>query len=302
MALIEEDELEPYLGVIDEFSSSLEEATIVLLRRRRVFEQRRQEQNPPPSPPPNPNRYRLPNIPMPTFSGNYSKWMLFKSKFQTRIASSTELDDAEKLHYLRECLTVNARDMQAPNDTFTSLWQALQDRFDRKRIVLEIHLDELFNITKLRKESAKDLTNLLDVTLTNVRVLESLGLQQNDMSKQMFLHILCSRLDNETRKAFEMQLSPTEFPNYDDTIEFLQNRCHILESIEQGVSAEAKPTSSFKGTTKLRRFGRDVGPKTSTFVTSGNNISCPLCTKNHYINQCKRFLGLQPKDRLQQGV
>jgi Protein of unknown function (DUF1759) len=218
MTLIEKEDLEAYLDMIRPFNTIFEEAKINLFRRRKQFEQQRRKNDPPPPPPPPPKRYTFPNILMPSFSGNYIEWMMFKSKFENRIANSVELDDVEKLHYLRECLADSAKDMHAPNDTFASLWQALQDRYDRKRIVVETHLDELFNTPKMKKKSARDLSSLLDLLLRNVRVLESLGLEQNDMSWQIFLHLLCSRLDNETRKAFEMEWSGTGFLDYDESI------------------------------------------------------------------------------------
>jgi hypothetical protein len=100
-----------------------------------------------------------------------------------------------------------AATLQSPNDSFASLWTALKERFEIKRLIADNHISEIFQLKPIRHESASDLRNLLDVVMKNLRVLNTIGLPLDDLSEAMLINLLCNRLDADTRKAYELLLS-----------------------------------------------------------------------------------------------
>jgi hypothetical protein len=155
-----------------------------------------------------PATIRLPDIPLPTFSGNHNEWVYYRERFTALISTNETLKDFQKLHYLRASLKDEAAMLQSSNDTFNSLWSALTKRYEIKRIFVERHVNELFNLKALVRESSADLRHIIDTLLKNIRVLETLELTKNELSEQLIINLVCNKLDSETRKAFELQLKP----------------------------------------------------------------------------------------------
>lgn len=54
------------------------------------------------------SRRGLPRIEIPKFSGNYSTWRSFHDLFLSMVGNNVTLDNVEKMHYLKTCLTGDA--------------------------------------------------------------------------------------------------------------------------------------------------------------------------------------------------
>lgn len=81
---------------------------------------------------PNPNNtlnIKLLEIPLPKFSGKTKELSAFKLQFNNIITSNKQLSKAQKLHYLSAALINEVRVFHI------SLFQALKDRYDNKRVI-----------------------------------------------------------------------------------------------------------------------------------------------------------------------
>jgi hypothetical protein len=83
-------------------------------------------------------------------------------------------------------------------------------------------------------------------------------------------------------------------PKWDELLQFLQHRCHTLESIERrNNGAPLKITSS---TPKSSYRNYEKKSQTEAFAATSDAgrppIKCPMYEKAHYINQCSEFLAL----------
>jgi hypothetical protein len=96
-----------------------------------------------------------------------------------------------------------------------------------------------------------------------------------------------------------MQLKPEELPKYVDMIKFLQNRCHVLEGLER---SKRPTTSNLRQVAhnKTNQTQKSFQGKTNALLTSTKKFQCPMCEKPHFLNQCKEFLALTPRERLTQ--
>lgn len=242
----------------------------------------------------------LPPIVLPKFDGNHHEWVYFREAFTKLVIDNGKLQDFEKLHYLESTLEGEAKGLKSTNDTLDSLWAALKKRYEMKRVIVERHINELYDMKPIVRESSVSLRQMLATLTKNIRVLETLELSKNSLSEQLLHTLVCNRLDPDTRKALQNRLKPDVLPKFDDLIEFLEQRCHVLESIENSCAARSqnsKPAAiaSSSGYTKTQK---QPPIRTHSFMSHQKLQSqCILCNQMHYLNQCKKFLSLSPSER-----
>ncbi|GFY64389.1 DUF1758 domain-containing protein [Trichonephila inaurata madagascariensis] len=97
---------------------------------------------------------KLPEFPLPKFSGKIEEWSNFKIQFNNIISTNSQLSSEQKLHYLKAALTSKAKNLETISDSFESLFKSLQERYENKRLIVETHVKA--NIAKLNNESVKD--------------------------------------------------------------------------------------------------------------------------------------------------
>ncbi|XP_065092158.1 uncharacterized protein LOC135713000 [Ochlerotatus camptorhynchus] len=251
------------------------------------------------------SKSKLPDIPLPKFDGHYENWIYFRDQFNSIICRRENLDDFERLHYLRMCLCGEARNLQCNEETFSSLWDALTRRYENKRWLIEKHLGDLFKIPSLTSENAAGLRTMLDSFLKHIRALNALGITLDKMSELVFGQMVMMRLHPRTRREYEAEIGESEIPSWKELVDFLGNHCRMLENLEcmnkscapVTVNRTSKPSSSASGprsSSSNRAFA-------ATTTRERSKISCFLCRQNHYINQCEGFLKLTPPQRIEKA-
>jgi hypothetical protein len=174
---------------------------------------------------------QLPTIQLPRFYGDIGEWVYYHDKFTALITLNTSLTG---FVYLKASLMDDAESLQSSHDTFTSLWNALKEQFKVKRVKADEQILKLFNLKPMPRDSATELRHMIDVVIIkSQRVLETIDLKLDSLSEMFVLNLLCSRLHEETRKAFQLQLKPTVYPKWSKMLTFLKTRCHSLENYEQ---------------------------------------------------------------------
>ncbi|GFT78363.1 integrase catalytic domain-containing protein [Trichonephila clavipes] len=104
---------------------------------------------------------------------------------------------------------------------------------------------------------------------------------------------MLKKLDNESRKNFELSLKAKDVPTFDEFIAFLEQRETILLSLDKNCIVVTK--------TILRKPNLSFKTKTNLLMNqSVENKSCIVCKDktSHPIFRCKRFLELNPEKRL----
>ncbi|XP_023236884.1 uncharacterized protein LOC111635960 isoform X2 [Centruroides sculpturatus] len=226
----------------------------------------------------------LPEIPLPKFSGKYEEWSNFKMQFDNIISSNEQLSAEQKLHYLKAALVGEAKSLETLNDSFASLFQALQERYENKKLIVETHVNAILDSVKLPYESARGLRSLIDSINRNMRALKVLGYERNELSDILILNIVLQKLDKETLKQYEFSISSNDVPKLDNLISFLEKRSQILENINK--TTFVKP-----------RCSQDrVKPK-SLFIKYNSMSHCILCKQNHPVYTCDSFLRLEASQR-----
>lgn len=81
--------------------------------------------------------YRLPELKIPIFSGNFSKWLEFKEMFSSLVHNNEHIQKVHKFHYLTSYLDGEAAEVISNfdicADNYDEAWALLCERYDNKR-------------------------------------------------------------------------------------------------------------------------------------------------------------------------
>lgn len=238
------------------------------------------------------NAIKLPTIHLPTFDGNYLKWLEFRDTFESIIHSNESIPEINKFHYLRSALEGSAsvviKSIEFTAKNYKVAWDLLNERYNNKNILINKHLKALFNIDIISKESFKALRFLIDHVSKNLRALETLG-QPTDKWDVLIIFMVSAKLDPTTaRKWEEYKISLSDLPTLAEFNNFLRNRADILETAYCGRSERSeykpiqKPTKSFVASVEGPSKGR----------------LCIICNQDHFLYQCEKFQQMSLEGRI----
>ncbi|GFX68145.1 uncharacterized protein TNCV_4439681 [Trichonephila clavipes] len=203
------------------------------------------------------NSIRLPQIPFPEFSGVIAEFSNFKNQFINLISFNEQLNDSQKLYYLRACLKGESKLLESPSDSFNSLFKALEDRYETKWQLIDSH-----------------------VFHRNIRALKVLKYEQNDLSDIILINIILQKIDKESRKQFELSLKTAEVPTFDSIMKFLEKSSAVLENIARIPS------------TKMIHKNTAMSTKAKSLVVNSKKITvkpCVLRRNSHPLYKCIAF-------------
>lgn len=133
-----------------------------------------------------------------------------------------------------------AIDQQTLQDNnYEGAWRVLTKRFENLRMVVQGHITQLLNLKPMSKATHGELRALQDVVEKRVESLAFHNLKMTDqLSEAIVVNLLISKLDSETRKAWEATVDHGDLPVYSDTVEFLRNHCYMLERCDDSTLSE----------------------------------------------------------------
>ncbi|XP_053698970.1 uncharacterized protein LOC128745935 [Sabethes cyaneus] len=231
------------------------------------------------------NQIMIPPLkaPLPTFDGNYENWYAFKNMFENVMSRYQTESPAIKLYHLRNALVgaaVGVIDQDIINNgDYDAAWATLRERYEDKRVIIDKHIDAIFNIPVMTKDSGIGLRKLIDTCSKHVDTLKNLELPVVGLGEMMLLNVLAKKLDLETRKAWELSQGD-ELPEYRSTMEFLKERCRVYEK----KSRTTKPSLELN---KQSRPSSKVDVRMHSLVTT--NEKCQHCKGDHELWKCDIF-------------
>ncbi|CAK1601374.1 unnamed protein product [Parnassius mnemosyne] len=122
---------------------------------------------------------KLPQIEIAKFDGAYFRWLEFRDTFENLIHNNDKLLPISKFHYLISYLQSDTAriisNLEVSSANYADAWKLLYSRYNNKRILVNHHLNSLFSIKLLPRESERSLQFLVDHVIKNLRALASLG-------------------------------------------------------------------------------------------------------------------------------
>ncbi|XP_055605437.1 uncharacterized protein LOC129753629 [Uranotaenia lowii] len=236
----------------------------------------------------NTSRVKLPEIRLPSFSGTIREWVTFRDSFRSLIHDNEHLTKMDKFTYLRSSLQGDAlkeiNNIELSEANYDVAWKTLEVRYENKKLIVKAHLDALFALESLKKESYDGLNFLVSEFEKNLMMLQKIG-EHTESWSTILVYMLCARLDSATLRQWETHYGSKEVPTYEELLLFLQGHCSVLQSITSARSppSEARQTRSTVCHTTIRSDSR-----------------CPFCTEAwHSPFHCQRFLRLKISERVE---
>ncbi|XP_059223988.1 uncharacterized protein LOC131997292 [Stomoxys calcitrans] len=211
------------------------------------------------------------------FSGGYDKWPSFRDMFSAIYGKHPKLSPAQKLFHLR------AKTRGEPNqivkrfsltdDNFDLAWEALRQRYENKRILINHQLRKIFEIEHVSSEKGKNLRNLQYTINKCLSVLKTYNVSVMSWDP-MLVYWVSSKLPEETLTAWESSLTDHKrMPSWDQLDDFISKRLDMLESISD------------------MRNHPPVSNKSQNFHAKSevNFRPCRVCKQNHALRSCAKF-------------
>lgn len=240
------------------------------------------------------NQFQLPKISIPKFDGNYQNWLEFRDTFISIIHENDNIDNISKFHYLRASLhgsaAVVVRNIDFTKENYITAWKLLCERYDNSRLLVNNHVQALFNVDPISKESSKSIRYLIDTTNKNVRALTILK-QPTEHWDTLIIYMMSSKLDSVTNRYWEEYRNTlSEPPTLAQFCKFLRDRADLLESIEENRSTRSQRSDNFRS--------KSFYSNSSVSEHSTKQQKCPMCKSDHTLYNCDKFRDLSIESRI----
>ncbi|GJQ66619.1 hypothetical protein Trydic_g4591 [Trypoxylus dichotomus] len=241
---------------------------------------------------------KLAKIELPKFSGAYEDRLSFYNTFSSLIHNNDNIPMVQKFHYLKSCLKGEATNvihsLEISADNYQTAWQMLQEKYSNQRIIIQKHINAIFELPIVAKENATTLRLILDGVLKHTRASAALK-RPTEHWDDLLIVILTKKLDHHTLKEWETKIKSTQIPTFKEMISFLTQKCQTLETLSKFMKTNINETS------RLRNQRAAINVAIDEALERTTSISCIYCKmQNHGIYNCKKFLALQPSRRLRE--
>ncbi|XP_055623031.1 uncharacterized protein LOC129766488 [Toxorhynchites rutilus septentrionalis] len=240
------------------------------------------------NPPPLVIQQSLPRV-IPTFDGRYEHWEKFKIMFRDVVDRSNE-PPRIKLYHLEKALVgeaaklIDARTLNEGN--YDRAWQLLEERYENKRRLIDLHIRGLLSMQKIVKENYNELQKLVETFSNHVENLKFLGQDFTGVSEQIAVYLLAQSIDDETKKLWEATIRRDELPNFDLTVQFLKDRVSILERCQPTEEIKFKQQRIYSNPSSeepsIQRFNSANSPAVQ-------QSQCDFCSNIHPSYKCLEF-------------
>lgn len=236
----------------------------------------------------NKESFKLPKIVIPNFSGKYTEWITFRDLFMSLIHNNPKLDKVQKMHYLKSSLSGEAeqllRQIPISEANYERCWSQLKTRYNNKRYLSHFILKRLLSQKNIVVESANALKELIDTTNDCLSGLTNLGINITNWDI-IIIHILCLKLDSESRKQWEFNItdstSSEELPTFEQFKEFLTNRYRALEFLD------TKVVSNRSNYSINSNQNQNTTVKFKALHVA--KAQCEFCSDTHKLSMCRKF-------------
>ena len=235
-------------------------------------------------------RRKLPPMEILPFSGKYSEWNSFKDHFTVLIAEDEDLEDFERLHYLKKFTTGDAanllKNIPVASENYDRAWNKLTSIYDNKRNLLQQCIDDFLRVKPMTVESSHSLKHLRNAASETVETLQVLG-RPKGTTDDFLIHLTIQRFDPATRRDWELSVSDsTDLLTWDTLEKFMLSRIQALERAGPSGSPASTTSTKFANNGKSSSFNNKV---TAHTVSKTKACVCSYCHAEHFIAACEKF-------------
>lgn len=118
------------------------------------------------------------------------------------------------------------------NNDYKAAWKVLEDAYEDKRLIIDTHIDALEMLPRMTLENGEELRKLIESCSKHVDALKNLQLPAEGLGEMILINTVAKRLDKVTRTLWESQLDQEECPSFSEMMDFLRERCRILQKVK----------------------------------------------------------------------
>ncbi|KAL4103845.1 hypothetical protein QTP88_019180 [Uroleucon formosanum] len=241
---------------------------------------------------------KLSSIDIPKFSGAYEEWSAFHDIYIAMVHNNARIDDIQRFFHLRSCLKGEAaqviRYIETTAANYNIAWNSVEARYNNKKVLVQSHTKELFDIPAINEEAVQ-LRKLIDQLNGHMSALEALGEKPKEWGS-ILLHLIATKLDSSTLKAWETVSPKNEIPKVQVLLEFLEKRFKIMEAVETSSNINIRNDEKIKNNMINGKKNKN-NHKSIAFPAYGG-MKCYNCQLAHSIYKCPSFLALPIADRI----
>ncbi|KAJ8952278.1 hypothetical protein NQ318_007446, partial [Aromia moschata] len=230
------------------------------------------------------NNIKLPTLKLTEFNGAYTEFTQFIDSFNALVHNNSSLSNVQKFFYLKSCLKNEPlqviSSLEVTDGNYQIALDLLKERYENKRVIINNHLKQIFDLPALYKENAVALRKLLDNFIKHTRALKNLG-EQTDTWNSILIYLLSNKLDAVTKKAWEVSIASNTLPSIEDFTKFLAQRCQVLETLNP-INQQNSANPNVKYSTSRTSNVKESKPNTNT-QTNNENSTVTMCSANSSI-------------------
>lgn len=271
----------------------------------------------------NHSNVQLPQITLPTFSGEIKAWPTYFSTYTGLVHNHSGLNDIEKFHYLVSSLsgdalsTISMYPLQA--EYYNCAYQALIERYNKQRDLAYACWKSILN-AELKFSNVTEVARSLNLIQENLKILKSMELPIEQWDFPL-VYLLFSKLDKDLRRNFDSKYPKVEFPSFQLLFDFLQSKCtaatrdaHFCEKdkskqniVVKNSFAQSSSAQSKRASHVLVAADAPAAPPppinsaevpTKHNVNGTNTMKCSYCEGTHSISSCTAFLQKSIDERM----
>ncbi|XP_072380905.1 uncharacterized protein [Diabrotica undecimpunctata] len=237
---------------------------------------------------------RLPPLEVPTFNGCYQHWLEFRDSFTSMVIENSDLNDVDKLHYLKRALIGDAQDeleqLKTTSKNFTIAWQLLSETYEKKKLIARGHIEAIYEYPKITQVNSLELKKLSGCIKRNLKSLGMLGYPVEHWDV-LLLCTIEKKLDYYTNKEWQEKGPVNEFSTIQEFLAFIDHKVQHLQNSEK----DKQDIEQISKETKKR-----VQKMTLSKSFIATSKQCALCNLPHYFYSCKKFHNLSVSARRQE--
>ena len=188
---------------------------------------------------------KLPKIPLPTFKGDPLKWGIFWQSFTTNVHENSQLDDHQKLTYLRQAIQDPAttpllnHSMATSPSQYEDLFSLMKETYDQKRLIHRHHTMCIVNCPSVSKGIHEELSLFKSTILHSVSCLKDAG--QFEIGP-FVTSILTSKLPKNLADQWLLFTKDiAEVPELDVFLNFLKHKKKTTSPAASFMAAKPEP-------------------------------------------------------------
>lgn len=245
---------------------------------------------------------RIPNIELPTFSGNYKDYKPFKDVF-LHIIGRTPYSPIERMQALRAKLTDSAlrtiAHLTISDGNYLKAWGMLDRMFSNEKIQIAVNIEAIVRNPKPDRRIPDSMLQFLQNFSSAWNNLDDMKVT----AEQILAHLIVQCMDGETRGRMEEKRGgDPSMPSREFLTTFIETEFKVMLSMNGGSSKEhVKASSELEKQKPKRRPETLVHTATTGAGTSPSGAysersrKCFLCSEAHYVVDCPRFLGAEDR-------